>query len=236
VPETQKGRLRFVTTRELGALVAALVRDRRRFTLEDAARPGDGAWVAYLYDAGPGRAYRVADYPAFRAYQDRDDALPEEWAVPLSRPARNGDRDYSEEEAYITLDELGRILTLDGADHAADADTDARLRALHVRYADDGDDRYRVVAHAGVAGDIEVTTLAAYADHSCRLRRPPRATPQPVTAGPRTPGGGLESQEPPCVREREARCAAYLCRSSRTTRPRRWGSVAISPRRAKRRR
>jgi hypothetical protein len=161
-----------VTTRELGALVAVLVRDRRRFTLEDAAWPGDGAWVAYLYDAGTARAYRVADYPALRARLDRDAALPEEWTVPLSRPARNGGRDYSEEEAHITLDELGRILTLDGADHAADADTDARLRALHVRYADDGDDRYRVVARARARAAVELTTLTAYADLRARLHSP----------------------------------------------------------------
>ncbi len=152
-----------MTAEELCALVAALAHDRGRFTLEDAARQGDGAWVAYLYDADPARAYRVADYPAFRAYQDRDAALPEEWAVPLCRPERNGGRDYSEEEAHITLDELGRILALDGTDRAADANRDARLRALHVRYADDGDDRYRIVARARAGADVELTTLAAYA-------------------------------------------------------------------------
>ncbi len=155
-----------MTAEELGALVAVLARDRRRFTLEDAARDGtgDSAWVAYLYDAGAARTYRVADYPAFRAHLDRDAALPKEWAVPLSRPERNGGRDYSEEEAHITLDELGRILALDGAASTTAADTDTRLRALHVRYADNGDDRYRVVARARVGGDIEVTTFAAYID------------------------------------------------------------------------
>ncbi len=42
-----------MTGQELGALVAALARDRRRFTIEDAERLADGAWVAYLYDARP---------------------------------------------------------------------------------------------------------------------------------------------------------------------------------------
>jgi len=161
-----------VTAGELGALVAVLARDRRRFTLEDAVYEGDsdnngagdGAWVAYLYDADAAHAYRVADYPALRAHLDRDDALPKGWAVPLSRPERNGGRDYSEEEAHITLDDLGRIVTLDGTASAAGMDTCVRLRALHVRYADDGDDRYRVVARARAGGDIEVTTLGAYTD------------------------------------------------------------------------
>jgi len=161
-----------VTARELGALVAVLARDRHRFTLEDATRQGDGVWVAYLYDAGAAHAYRVADYPALRAHLDRDAALPGEWAVPLSRPKRNGGRDYSEEEAHITLDELGRILALDGAASAAGMDTGAQLRALHVRYADDGDDRYRVVAHAGAGGDIEMTAFVAYADLRARLHGP----------------------------------------------------------------
>jgi len=149
-----------VTVGELGALVAVLARDRRRFTLEDAAWQGDGAWVAYLYDAGAARTYRVDDYPALRAHLDRDaGTLPKRWTVPLSRPARNGGRDYSEEEAHITLDELARVLASDAA-----GDGTAWLQSLHVRYADDGDDRYRVVAHDGAGGDIEVTTLAAYAD------------------------------------------------------------------------
>jgi len=165
-----------VTVGELGALVAVLARDQRRFTLEDAAyegdsdnnSAGDGAWVAYLYDADVARTYRVADYPALRAHLERDATLSEGWAVPLSRPERNGGRDYSEEEAHITLDELGRILALDGAAITTAVDTDTRLRALHVRYADDGDDRYRVVARARTDGDIEVTTLAAYADLRAR--------------------------------------------------------------------
>ncbi len=158
-----------MTAGELCALVAVLARDRCRFTLEDAAWQGDGAWVAYLYDADVARTYRVADYPAFRAHLDHDaGTLPKEWAVPLSRPERNGGRDYSEEEAYITLDDLGRILALDGTAITADMGTDNRLRALHVRYADDGDDRYRVVARARTGGDIEVTTLAAYADLRAR--------------------------------------------------------------------
>ena len=157
-----------MTVGELGALVAVLARDRRRFTLEDAAWQGDRVWVAYLYDAGAARTYRVDDYPAFQAYLDRDAALPEECAVPLSRPARNSGRDYSEEEAHITLDDLGRVLALDGATIAAAAEPGARLHALHVRYADDGDDRYRVVAHDGAGGDIEVTTLASYADLRAR--------------------------------------------------------------------
>jgi len=170
-----------VTAEELCALVAVLARDRRRFTLEDAAYEsdsdnngaGDGAWVAYLYDAGAARTYRVADYPALRAHLDRDDAaLPEGWAVPLSRPARNGGRDYSEEEAHITLADLGRILALDGAASTTAAEPSARLRALHVRYADDGDDRYRVVAHDGVAGDIEMTAFVAYADLRARRHGP----------------------------------------------------------------
>ncbi len=169
-----------MTAEELGALVAVLARDRRRFTLEDAAyegdsdnnSAGDGAWVAYLYDADVAHAYRVADYPALRAHLERDATLPEGWAVPLSRPARNGGRDYSEEEAHITLDDLGRVLALDGATIAAAAEPGARLHALHVRYADDGDDRYRVVAHAGAGRDIEVTTLAAYADLRVRHHGP----------------------------------------------------------------
>jgi len=153
-----------VTVGELGALVAVLACDRRRFTLEDAAWQGDGVWVAYLYDAGAARTYRVDDYPALRAHLDRDaDALPEGWAVPLSRPARNSGRDYSEEEAHITLDELARVLASDAAD-----DGTVWLQSLHVRYADDGDDRYRVVAHDGAGGDIEVTTLASYADLRAR--------------------------------------------------------------------
>ncbi len=157
-----------MTAEELCALVAVLARDRCRFTLEDAVRQGDSAWVAYLYDADAARTYRVADYPALRAHQDHDAvALPEEWAVPLSRPARNGGRDYSEEEAHITLADLGRILALDAA-----AEPGAQLRALHVRYADDSDDRYRVVAHDGVADDIEVTTLAVYADLRARRHGP----------------------------------------------------------------
>jgi len=165
-----------VTTEELGALVAVLARDRRRFTLEDAAYEsdsdnngaGDAVWIAYLYDAGAARTYRVADYPALRAHLDRDAALPDEWAVPLSRPERNGGRDYSEEDAHIALADLGRILALDGTARTTAAEPGTQLRALHVRYADDGDDRYRVVAHDGVAGDIEVTTLAAYADLRAR--------------------------------------------------------------------
>jgi len=152
-----------VTVGELGALVAVLARDRRRFTLEDAAWQGDRVWVAYLYDAGAARTYRVDDYPAFQAYLDRDAALPEECAVPLSRPARNSGRDYSEEEAHITLDELARVLASDAA-----GDGTVWLQSLHVRYADDGDDRYRVVAHDGAGGDIEVTTLASYADLRAR--------------------------------------------------------------------
>jgi len=185
-----------VTADELGALVAVLACDRRRFTLEDAAYEsdsdnngaGDGAWVAYLYDAGAARTYRVADYPALRAHLDHDaTALPKEWAVPLSRPARNGGRDYSEEEAHITLTDLGRILALDGASTTA-AEPGTRLRALHVRYADDGDDRYRVVAHDGVAGDIEVTAFAAYADL--------RATTRPLTAGRGCQGAGVSVRSP----------------------------------------
>jgi len=152
-----------VTVGELGALVAVLARDRCRFTLEDAAWQGDRVWVAYLYDAGVARTYRVDDYPAFQAYLDRDAALPEECAVPLSRPARNSGRDYSEEEAHITLDELARVLASDAA-----GDGTVWLQSLHVRYADDGDDRYRVVAHDGAGGDIEVTTLASYADLRAR--------------------------------------------------------------------
>ncbi len=152
-----------MTVGELGALVAVLARDRRRFTLEDAAWQGDRVWVAYLYDAGAARTYRVDDYPAFQAYLDRDAALPEECAVPLSRPARNSGRDYSEEEAHITLDELARVLASDAA-----GDGTVWLQSLHVRYADDGDDRYRVVAHDGAGGDIEVTTLASYADLRAR--------------------------------------------------------------------
>jgi len=153
-----------VTVGELGALVAVLARDRCRFTLEDAAYQGDRAWVAYLYDAGAAQTYRVDDYPALQAHLDRDaSALPEGWAVPLSRPARNGGRDYSEEEAAITLDELARVLASDAA-----GDGTAWLQSLHVRYADDGDDRYRLVAHDGAGGAIEVTTLASYADLRAR--------------------------------------------------------------------
>lgn len=170
-----------MTVGELGALVAALARDRRRFTLEDAMDEsdnngaGDSAWVAYLYDAGAARAYRVADYPVFRVHLDRDAALPEEWAVPLSRPERNGGRDYSEEDAYITLHDLGRILAHDGTVIMATTETGTWLRALHVRYADDGNDRYHVVTRAKAGGDREVITFAAYAD----LRATPAAPPAP---------------------------------------------------------
>nr|MDQ2829309.1 hypothetical protein [Chloroflexota bacterium] len=67
-----------MTVGELGALVVVLACDRRRFTLEDAAWQSDGVWVAYLYDAGVARTYRVDDYPALRAHLDRDaSTLPE---------------------------------------------------------------------------------------------------------------------------------------------------------------
>ncbi len=154
---------------DLCALVAALARDRRRFTLEDAAHErnsgnngnngaGDDVWVAYLYDACPAVTYRVADYHAFQAYHERDAALPPAWAAPAPRPDRNGGRDYSEEEAYITLADLARVLASD----ATAGDVIARLQSLHVRYADDGDDRYRVVVRTPAGDDRALTTLAAY--------------------------------------------------------------------------
>ncbi len=156
-----------MTGEDLCALVAVLARDRRRFTLEDAAHEnnsgnngvGDDVWVAYLYDALPAVTYRVADYAAFRVYLERDaNALPAAWAMPAPRPDRNGGRDYSEEEAYITLAELARVLTSD----ATAGDGTARLQSLHVRYADDGDDRYRVVVRTPTGDDRALTTLAAY--------------------------------------------------------------------------
>jgi len=159
-----------MTSEDLCALVAALARDRQRFTLEDATHESnsgnngagdsgnDGTWVVYLYDAGPAVTYRVADYHAFQAYHARDVALPPSSAAPAPRPDRNGGRDYSEEEAYITLAELARVLAYD----ATAGDGTARLQSLHVRYADDGDDRYRVVVRTPTGDDRALTTLAAY--------------------------------------------------------------------------
>jgi hypothetical protein len=155
-----------MTSEDLCALVAALARDRRRFTLEDAAHEGDGGnngadddvWVIYLYDARPAVTYRVADYHAFQVHHARDAALPPAWAAPAPRPDRNGGRDYSEEEAYITLADLTRVLASD----ATAGDGTARLQSLHVRYADDGDDRYHVVVRAPTGDDRALTTLAAY--------------------------------------------------------------------------
>lgn len=156
-----------MTGEDLCALVATLARDRHRFTLEDAMYEGDGdnnsAWIVYLYDARPAVTYRIADYHAFQAHQEHDAALPPSWIAPASRPERNGGRDYSEEEAYITLAELGHILASD----TAASDGVARLRALHVRYADDGDDRYRVVVRTPAGDDHTLTTFAAYRALRC---------------------------------------------------------------------
>ncbi len=154
-----------MSSEHLRALVVWLARDRRRFTLEDAERrddedKGDGggagaAWVAYLYDACLGLTYRVADYRVLQAWVAAP-ALPEAWAVREERPARNAGRDYSEEEANISLAELAMILAHDAAG------APCPLRTLHVRYADDGDDRYRVVVRAPTGELHELTTLAAY--------------------------------------------------------------------------
>jgi len=148
-----------MTGEDLCALVGALLRDRRRFTLEDAERQGDGSWVAYLYDARPVLTYRVDDYLAFQALRDDED-LPDAW---IASPTSDRARDYGEGEACITLAELGRILEHDrGRDAANDAGGRGRLRALHARYADDGDDCYRVVVRAPAGEDHALTTLDAY--------------------------------------------------------------------------
>ncbi len=151
-----------MSNEELCALIAQVARARHRFTLEDAERGDDGRadaesgdWIACIYDARPGLTYRVADYPAFQAHQDTQD-LPATWAVRAPRPTRNGGRDYSEEEADITFLELEQVLALDTAG------VPYRLRALHVRYADNGDDRYRLVVRASAEDDRELTTLSAY--------------------------------------------------------------------------
>lgn len=154
-----------MSSEHLRALVVWLARDRRRFTLEDAERrdeedkrDGGGAgaaWVAYLYDACPGLTYRVADDRVLHAWVAAP-ALPEAWAVHEERPARNAGRDYSEEEARISLAELALILAHDAAGAPCPVCT------LHVRYEDDGDDRYRVVVRAPTGELHELTTLAAY--------------------------------------------------------------------------
>ncbi len=148
-----------MTGEDLCALVGALLRDRRRFTLEDAERQGDGSWVAYLYDARPALTYRVADGRAFRALR-ADEDLPDAWIAP---PAPDRARDYGERDACITLAELGRILRHDITRGAAGAaDKHGALRALHVRYADDGDDLYRIKVRGAVGEDRALTTLDAY--------------------------------------------------------------------------
>jgi len=148
-----------MTGEDLCALVGALLRDRRRFTLEDTERLDDGSWVAYLYDARPVLTYRVDDYPAFQALR-ADEDLPDAW---IASPAPDRAHDYGEGDACITLTELGRILEHDrGRGAANDAGGRGRLRALHVRYADDGDDLYRVVVRGAAGEDRALTTLDAY--------------------------------------------------------------------------
>jgi len=142
-----------MTDEELGTLVAELARDRRRFTLEDAWRgDGDGdGWVAYLFEHRPALTYRVTDYAA---YHTEHAYLPAEWITHEPRPARNGGRDYSEEEAALTLADLGRLL-------GRDAGARYPLRTLHIRYADDGDHPYRVFV-ATPTGRRACATLDAY--------------------------------------------------------------------------
>ncbi len=148
-----------MTSKDLWALVGLLLRERRRFTLEDAERQGDGSWVAYLYDARPALTYRVDDFQAFHALWARED-LPDAW---IASPAPDRARDYREGEACITLSELGHILAHDAVRGAAgDANAPSRLWALHARYADDGDDRYRVVVRTSAGDDRALTTLDAY--------------------------------------------------------------------------
>ncbi len=142
-----------MTDEELRALVAELARDRRRFTLEDAGRgDGDGdGWVAYLFEHRPNVTYRVTDYTAYHAEHAY---LPADWITREPRPARNGGRDYSEEEAALTLADIGRLL-------GRDAGARSPLRALHIRYADDGNHPYRVVV-ATPTGPRACATRDAY--------------------------------------------------------------------------
>ncbi len=140
--------------------------DPQRFTLEDAERADAAAeWVAYLYDALAGVTYRIADLAAYRRQQDRP---PVAWIATLPRPLRNG-RDYSELPGAISLPELALLLHHDRSalPYRDGGAPPYRVVGVHVRYAEDGDDRYALVlasepAPDGAAPTLLVLTSAAY--------------------------------------------------------------------------
>ncbi len=121
------------------------------------ARGRGGAWVAYLYDARDDATYAVRDH---RAYQEDSARLPDAWRAREPRLRRNG-RDYSdadEAQARFTLAEVRAAFAYDRATGLR------RVRALHVRYGDGGDDRYLLVADGadGAVGRREIASPDAY--------------------------------------------------------------------------
>lgn len=157
-----------MTGAELQVLVADL--HTERFTLEDAERHGD-EWVAYLFEHRPGVTYRVAEYQMYRRHYAY---LPTDWITWVPRLERNG-HDYGAMNAMITRPELEQILAHDRAGASV------RLRAVHVRYDEDDDDRYlvRIVMPTDPPHELIFTTVDAYwqAQHQPAPPVPPDRAP-----------------------------------------------------------